>query len=158
MIVDIGTGEHDQGEPLSTMTRAFSGWIGSEPARPGGLLVDIGHAEGSDVVTVSRKPKLRHVKPWGDIGRWRAAVTGTDRTQHADRVDGGSDGLVRALRVLETLAGMRQPASLPAITARTGLSKTKAYRVLRILQDGGYVDQPVEVVTGSEAAASASPR
>jgi DNA-binding IclR family transcriptional regulator len=51
-----------------------------------------------------------------------------------------SGSLMRALRVLERLAGMEQPASLLDIAAATGLTKTKAYRVLRSLQDDGYVD------------------
>ncbi|MHA6761425.1 IclR family transcriptional regulator [Streptacidiphilus sp. PAMC 29251] len=51
-----------------------------------------------------------------------------------------ADGPVRAVYVLEVLAGMRQPASLPDITTRTGLPRTKAYRALRALQDMGYVD------------------
>lgn len=50
------------------------------------------------------------------------------------------DSLLRALRVLERLAGMEQPASLLDIAAATDLSKTKAYRVLRSLQEDGYVD------------------
>lgn len=60
-----------------------------------------------------------------------------DRT---DKDDGGTNGPVRALHVLEALAGMRQPANLDTIAARTGLPKTKAYRALRALQDEGYVD------------------
>ncbi len=51
-----------------------------------------------------------------------------------------ADGPLRALRVLETLGGMEQPAGLAAIAAANGLTKTKAYRVLRSLQDEGYVD------------------
>lgn len=50
------------------------------------------------------------------------------------------DGHIRALRVLETLAGLQQPASLPAIADKAQLTKTKAYRVLRGLQDHGFVD------------------
>jgi IclR family acetate operon transcriptional repressor len=50
------------------------------------------------------------------------------------------DLLRRALRVLEALAGMEQPASLLAIAAAVDLSKASAYRVLRTLQDEGYVD------------------
>ena len=50
------------------------------------------------------------------------------------------DGPIRALRVLETLAGLQQPASLPAIADKAQLSKSKAYRVLRGLQDHGFVD------------------
>lgn len=51
-----------------------------------------------------------------------------------------SAGPLRALRVLEALAGMQQPASLPAIVLATGLSRTKAYRALRVLQDNGFID------------------
>jgi DNA-binding IclR family transcriptional regulator len=50
------------------------------------------------------------------------------------------DSLMRALHVLERLAGMEQPASLLDIAAATDLTKTKAYRVLRSLQEDGYVD------------------
>ena len=50
------------------------------------------------------------------------------------------DGHIRALRVLETLAGLEQPASLPTIAEKAHLTKTKAYRVLRGLQDHGFVD------------------
>ena len=48
--------------------------------------------------------------------------------------------LRRPLLVLETLAAMEQPASLLAIASAVGLSKAGAYRVLRTLQDEGYVD------------------
>ena len=50
------------------------------------------------------------------------------------------DILHRSLRVLEALAGMEQPAGLLAIAAAVNLSKAGAYRVLRDLQDEGYVD------------------
>lgn len=50
------------------------------------------------------------------------------------------DGPLRALRVLEALAGMEQPAGLLAIAATTNLTKSKAYRALRSLQDQGFVD------------------
>lgn len=50
------------------------------------------------------------------------------------------DLLRRPLRVLEALAGMEQPASLLAVATAVGLSKASAYRVLRTLQDEGYVD------------------
>lgn len=49
-------------------------------------------------------------------------------------------GHIRALRILETLAGLQQPAPLMTIADHAGLPKTKAYRVLRDLQDNGYVD------------------
>ena len=51
-----------------------------------------------------------------------------------------SDGPLRALHVLEVLAGMAQPAGLDAILQATGLSRSKAYRSLRFLQDAGFVD------------------
>lgn len=54
--------------------------------------------------------------------------------------DAQPDLLRRPLLVLETLAAMEQPASLLAIAAAVGLSKAGAYRVLRSLQDEGYVD------------------
>lgn len=47
---------------------------------------------------------------------------------------------LRALQVLETMAGMQQPVSLAAISDRTGLSTTQAFRSLQALQDEGYVD------------------
>ncbi|TVT59338.1 IclR family transcriptional regulator [Amycolatopsis rhizosphaerae] len=50
------------------------------------------------------------------------------------------DTHIRALRVLETLAGMQQPAPLPTIAERVQLSKTTAYRILRGLQDHGFID------------------
>ena len=50
------------------------------------------------------------------------------------------DGHIRALRVLETLAGLQQPAALPTIAEQAQLTKTKAYRALRGLQDHGFVD------------------
>jgi len=49
-------------------------------------------------------------------------------------------GPLRCIQVLEALAGMAQPASLDAVIERTGLTKLKAYRSLRHLQDAGYVD------------------
>ncbi len=50
------------------------------------------------------------------------------------------DGHIRALRVLETLAGLQQPASLPTIADKAQLTKTKTYRALRGLQEHGFVD------------------
>ena len=50
------------------------------------------------------------------------------------------DGHIRALQILETLAGLQQPARLKTIAERAGLPRTKAYRVLRDLQEHGYVD------------------
>ncbi len=50
------------------------------------------------------------------------------------------DSALRAMRVLEALAGMEQPAGLLTIAAAMNLSKTRTYRVLRSLQDHGYVD------------------
>jgi len=51
-----------------------------------------------------------------------------------------ADGHIRSLRILETLAGLQQPALLKAIAERAGLPPTRAYRVLRELQENGYVD------------------
>ena len=53
---------------------------------------------------------------------------------------GQDDGHIRALRVLETLAGLQQPATLPTIAEQAQLTKSKAYRILRDLQDHGFVD------------------
>ncbi len=50
------------------------------------------------------------------------------------------DGSVRALRVLEVLAGMEQPAGLPAIASAANLSRTKAYRALRSLEEQRFID------------------
>lgn len=50
------------------------------------------------------------------------------------------DGHIRALRILETLAALQQPAALKTIAERADLAPTKAYRVLRDLQEHGYVD------------------
>jgi DNA-binding IclR family transcriptional regulator len=52
---------------------------------------------------------------------------------------GDDDVLLRAVRVLETLAGMEQPAPLDAVAQRTGLPRTKAYRALRALERDGFV-------------------
>lgn len=54
--------------------------------------------------------------------------------------DARPDLLRRPLRVLEALGGMEQPASLLSVAAAVGLSKASTYRVLRTLQDDGYVD------------------
>lgn len=61
-------------------------------------------------------------------------------THRDDEADLHSDGPLRALRVLETLAVMEQPAGLPSIAGTAGLPKSKAYRALRSLQDQGFVD------------------
>jgi DNA-binding IclR family transcriptional regulator len=60
---------------------------------------------------------------------------------------------------LETLAGLQQPASLPTIADRAQLTKTKAYRILRGLQDHGFVDHAGRsgYRIGSRAVALASP-
>jgi DNA-binding IclR family transcriptional regulator len=47
---------------------------------------------------------------------------------------------IRGLLVLETLAGMRQPAALSAIAERCGLSQSQTYRVLDMLEQVDYVD------------------
>ncbi|MCE0763692.1 IclR family transcriptional regulator [Pseudonocardia kujensis] len=70
-----------------------------------------------------RQRKVQHLKP---------------TRERAGQV--AEDGHVRALRVLETLAGMQQPAALMAVAERSGLPKTKTYRALRDLQSHGYVD------------------
>jgi IclR family acetate operon transcriptional repressor len=50
-----------------------------------------------------------------------------------------ADGALRTLSVLETLASMEQPATLPEIANQAQLEKFKAYRALRALQDNGFV-------------------
>lgn len=50
-----------------------------------------------------------------------------------------TDSALRALRVLELLAGMEQPASLTAIATTAHMTKTRAYRILRSLQESGFV-------------------
>ena len=54
-------------------------------------------------------------------------------------VDRDSSAL-RILVVLETLASMEQPATLPGIVERAQLEKFKTYRALRTLQERGFVD------------------
>ncbi|AWT51205.1 IclR family transcriptional regulator [Mycolicibacterium smegmatis] len=62
-------------------------------------------------------------------------------TEPRDAQDGAKpDILTRAMRVLEALAGMEQPAGLPGIAAAVGLSKVSTYRVLCALQNEGYID------------------
>ncbi len=51
----------------------------------------------------------------------------------------GENGGLRILSVLETLASMEQPASLPEIAERSGFEKFKTYRALRALQERGFV-------------------
>lgn len=46
---------------------------------------------------------------------------------------------LRGLHVLETLAGMRQPATLRDVAARAGLSESNAFRILQALENEGYV-------------------
>lgn len=46
---------------------------------------------------------------------------------------------LRGLHLLETLAGMRQPAALREIASRAGLSESYAFRLLRALESDGYL-------------------
>lgn len=46
---------------------------------------------------------------------------------------------LRGLHVLETLAGMRQPATLRDVAARAGLSESNAFRILQALENEGYL-------------------
>ncbi|ORB31123.1 IclR family transcriptional regulator [Mycolicibacterium parafortuitum] len=46
---------------------------------------------------------------------------------------------LRGLHVLDTLAGMRQPATLRDVAARAGLSESNAFRILQALEHEGYV-------------------
>lgn len=46
---------------------------------------------------------------------------------------------LRGLLLLETLAGMRQPAALRDIAARAGMSESYTFRLLRALEDEGYL-------------------
>ncbi|MGE2737434.1 IclR family transcriptional regulator [Mycolicibacterium vaccae] len=46
---------------------------------------------------------------------------------------------LRGLQVLETLAGMRQPATLRDVAARAGLSESNAFRILQALENEGYL-------------------
>ncbi|MCX2730685.1 IclR family transcriptional regulator [Saccharopolyspora sp. NFXS83] len=55
-------------------------------------------------------------------------------------MDDELSGPARVLHVLEALAGLEQPANLDVVATKAGLSKSKAYRSLRVLQDEGYVD------------------
>lgn len=47
---------------------------------------------------------------------------------------------LRGLVLLETLAGMRQPATLRDIAARAGLSESYAFRLLQALEAEGYLN------------------
>ena len=62
-----------------------------------------------------------------------------DRTSKSPRSSPG-DSHYRALRLLEVLAGMDQPATLPAIAAALGLSTQSTYRVLQSLHREGFLD------------------
>ncbi|MBU8817109.1 IclR family transcriptional regulator [Mycolicibacterium goodii] len=46
---------------------------------------------------------------------------------------------LRGLQMLETLAGMRQPATLRDIADRAGLSQSNAFRILQALEQEGYL-------------------
>ncbi|PJK19493.1 IclR family transcriptional regulator [Mycolicibacterium goodii] len=46
---------------------------------------------------------------------------------------------LRGLQMLETLAGMRQPATLRDIADRAGLSESNAFRILQALEQEGYL-------------------
>lgn len=46
---------------------------------------------------------------------------------------------LRGLQVLETLAGMRQPASLRDVAERAGLTPSNAFRILQALEQEGYL-------------------
>ncbi|WP_308816588.1 IclR family transcriptional regulator [Pseudonocardia alni] len=48
--------------------------------------------------------------------------------------------LVRSLVLLETLAGMEQPVTLPALAERLDAPVSRTYRMLRALQHEGFVD------------------
>lgn len=56
----------------------------------------------------------------------------------AERTEGG-DTARRALRLLEAVAGSRSAAGLQELADRVGLSKSTAYRLLRVLQEEAYV-------------------
>lgn len=49
-------------------------------------------------------------------------------------------GPIRVLQVLETVAGIEQPASLEVVASAAKLTVSKAYRALRALQDHGFVE------------------
>lgn len=65
-------------------------------------------------------------------------VEGSDDDVDQDARD--PHGPMRTLHVLEALAGMEQPASLSTIATSMNLTKSKAYRALRALQDQGFID------------------
>ncbi|MGY0498266.1 IclR family transcriptional regulator [Nocardia sp. FBN12] len=54
--------------------------------------------------------------------------------------DVATENAARVLHVLETLAGMEQPASLLAIAGACDLPKMKTFRALQALQHRGYID------------------
>lgn len=61
-------------------------------------------------------------------------------TNRGDPRSTSGDSHYRALRLLEVLAGMDQPATLPAIATAAGLSTPSTYRVLRSLHQQGFLD------------------
>ena len=52
---------------------------------------------------------------------------------------GGSRSLTKGLQILETLAAQSEPAGLSAIAGIVGLGKASTLRLLRSLQESGYV-------------------
>lgn len=58
----------------------------------------------------------------------------------ADKPPPATESYVRALRLLETLAGIEQPAGLARLVEASGLSKITTYRILRALQEEGFID------------------
>ncbi|MEC3974476.1 IclR family transcriptional regulator [Amycolatopsis sp. H20-H5] len=57
----------------------------------------------------------------------------------------GAAGVLRGLEILESLAGLEQPATLTRIASRSGLNEAATYRALRRLEAEGYVDHAPRV-------------
>ncbi|MFI2188313.1 IclR family transcriptional regulator [Streptomyces sioyaensis] len=51
-----------------------------------------------------------------------------------------AEGPMRGLRILESMSGMEQPVNLRAVAARVGLSQSQTFRILKLLEEEGYVD------------------
>ncbi len=74
-----------------------------------------------------------------NLGRIGAMGT-THASRHAEASGAPATEPLRELHLLETLAALEQPAGLSAIAAAADLTTSKTYRILRSLQDRGFVD------------------
>lgn len=74
------------------------------------------------------------------VNRAAADPSEGDSMRHGNDPDRPDVSSTRALRVLELLAGLEQPAALDQICTAAKLSKSNVYRALRTLQQLGFVD------------------